>query len=441
VGAICEHLQAITEGQIENLLINVPPGCSKSLLTCVMWFCWEWVVKPETRFLYASYHQDLTTRDSVKCRALLNSKWYRSRWGYKFDFTDDQNLKLYYENTKGGYRLATTPGGRGTGEHPDRIVADDPHNVKQAESEQERKSIIDWWDLTISSRGLSRGCRRAIIMQRLNELDLSGHVLNNFADEWVHLCLPMRYETGRMKTTVLGFNDPRTKEGELLTPLFDEVKVRKLENRLGEYGTAGQLQQRPAPLEGGMFKRAWFEIVEGVSSIQFDSLVRAWDLAATEGDGDYTVGILLGRKKDDFWILDMVRGQWGSGKRDDNIDSIANSDDQLYGKKVEIWFPQDPAQAGKSQAELLAKHLSSAGYRAKYEVMSGDKEVRAQPMASRAWAGERGNYRIKLVKALWNQYFLNELCTFPNAAHDDIVDAVSLGFNKIAKDKRKLVGA
>ncbi len=438
IGAVCEHLTAVTTGQIENLLINIPPGCSKSLLCCVMWFCWEWANKPETRFFYASYHQDLTTRDSVKCRALLSSKWYRSRWGKKFDFTDDQNLKLYYENTKGGYRLATTPGGRGTGEHPDRIVVDDPHNVKQAESELERKSIIEWWDLTMSSRGLSRGARRVIIMQRLNELDLSGHVLDKFASEWVHICLPMRFEKGRMRTTPLGFADPRLIDGELLTPLFTEEAVTTLENRLGPQGTAGQLQQRPAPLEGGMFKRAWFEIVEGVH-VEFDALIRSWDLAATDGAGDYTVGILLGRRGDDFWILDMVRGQWSSGRRDDNIDLIAATDDTMYGKKVTIWFPQDPAQAGKSQAELLSRHLTSAGYAAYYEVMSGDKEVRAQPCASRCWAGERSNHKVKLVKAPWNLPFLNEVCVFPNGAHDDVIDGLSLGYNKLAKGKRKLV--
>ncbi len=258
IAAICDHLEAVSDGTIQNLLINVPPGCSKSLLCSVMWPCWEWTFAPEKRWFCASYDQQLSTRDSVKCRELIKSDWYQHRWGDLVRFVHDQNQKTYYKTSAGGYRLATSIGGHGTGEHPDRIVLDDPHNAMSAESAADRQAVIDWWTLTMSTRGRSRRARRVIIMQRLNELDLAGYVLANEKD-WVHICLPMRFETDRMPTTPLGFNDWRTVEGELLCPgLFSEESVQTIEHNLGSYGAAGQLQQRPAPKTGRFFDAHWF---------------------------------------------------------------------------------------------------------------------------------------------------------------------------------------
>ncbi len=270
VGMICEHLQAVTAGEIDNLLINIPPGCSKSLLTCVFWPMWEWARDASVRWFFASYDQKLSTRDSVKCRNLLSSPWYQARWGDRFKLRDDQNQKTYYETTQGGYRLATSTGGHGTGEHPDRIVVDDPHNVQGAESEAERTSTTDWWDGTMSTRGVSRRSRRVIIMQRLNHADLSGHVLGT--GDYVHICLPMRYEPGRMAPTPLAADpgrerwgrDQRTKEGQLLSPhQFPEESVAKMEKPLGPFGVAGQMQQRPIPAGGARFKEEWLKNVYG----------------------------------------------------------------------------------------------------------------------------------------------------------------------------------
>jgi hypothetical protein len=270
VRAVADHLQAVTDGRIHNLLVNIPPGCSKSLLTCVFWPVWEWANNPTIRWFFASYDQRLSTRDSVKCRALMKSAWFRERWGGRFCLTDDQNQKTYYETDKGGYRLATSVCGHGTGEHPDRIVIDDPHDVRGAESEAERQSVIEWFDLCLSTRGVSRDARRVVIMQRLNEDDLSGHVLKQ--GDYVHLCLPMWYEPGRMPTTPLGFNDPRTVEGELLTPKqFSEARLAPVVAKLGSYGVAGQMQQRPAPRGGALFKRGWFRRYELANG---DSIIR-----------------------------------------------------------------------------------------------------------------------------------------------------------------------
>jgi hypothetical protein len=266
IRCICEHLEAVTSGQISRLLINIPPGCSKSLLVSVFWPCWEWARDASIRFFFASYDQKLSTRDSMKCRDLIGSPLYQSLWGSRFTVVEDQ--KMFYQTDQGGYRMATSVGGHGTGEHPDRIVADDPHNVQQAESDVERQSVLDWWDRTMATRGVARNARRVIIMQRLHQSDLFGHVLSK--GDYVHIVLPMRYEPNRMKPTPLGWVDPRRQQGELLAPKqFDEAKVADQEKNLGAYGTAGQLQQRPAPLGGGIFKETFF--INRVKAAPYDA--------------------------------------------------------------------------------------------------------------------------------------------------------------------------
>lgn len=258
--AVAEHLEAVSAGEIENLLINIPPGCMKSILVSVMWPAWEWIDKPDLRILGASYGEDLAVRDALKCRDIILSEWYQANWPHvAIKRGEDQKTK--YALTGGGWRMASSVGGRATGEHPDRKLVDDPHNAKQAQSDAERKSALDWFDQTLSTRGVSRNAKTVVVMQRLHEKDVSGHILLDLGG-YEHLCLPMRYETGsHKKATSLGWQDPRSTEGSLLWPeLFSEEKIKKLERSLGEYGSAGQLQQRPSPIGGGIIKTSHIQL-------------------------------------------------------------------------------------------------------------------------------------------------------------------------------------
>ena len=178
IDALCEHLEAITYGHIRNLLINIPPRHMKSLTVSVFWPCWEWIRWPERRWLCASYAESLSLRDSRHCRTVIQSPWYRRNWGDVFMLTEDQNEKRRFDNDKTGYRIASSVGGANTGEGGDRIVCDDPHNVKEAESDVARKGVCDWYDQVMSTRvNDPKTAARVIIMQRVHEADLSGHVL------------------------------------------------------------------------------------------------------------------------------------------------------------------------------------------------------------------------------------------------------------------------
>ena len=420
--AIAEHLEAVTDGRIESLLINIPPGCGKSLLVSVFWPVWCWLRKPETRFLCASYSGELSTRDSMNCRKLIESEWFQTRWPVRL--SEDANQKTRFENTSGGWRHATSVGGAATGLHPDIQLFDDIHKVKEAESDVERQGVINWFDGTMTTRGVTRGVRRVIVMQRLHQEDIAGHVLKQGG--WEHLCIPMEFETERRCVTKIGWSDPRTKEGELLWPaLFTPQILNTVKTAMGSQRAAGQLQQRPAPKGGGLFKREWFDVVGAAPAV--GRRVRAWDFAATipkDGrDPDWTVGARMMMTPEKVFYLEAVRRFRGTALEvEHSLATYAVAD----GDEVEIQLPQDPGQAGKGQSEQFVRML--AGFRVKASRVTGSKEVRAANFAAQCEARN-----VKLVNGPWIEAFLDELEVFPFGAHDDQVDAAADAFNALAK--------
>jgi len=259
IDAICEHLEAVSKGEIRKLLINVPPRHMKSLLTSVFWMTWTWIKKPALRWVFVSYDGALSVRDSRKSRNIIKSKWYQERWEDKFKLAGDQNLKTRFENDKTGHRIASSVSGGSTGKGGDIIVADDPHNVKEARSDNKRETVLTWWDEVMSSRlNDPKNSARVIIMQRIHEHDLSGHVLEQGGYE--HLCLPAEYEPSRKSITCIGWEDPRAKQGELLWPdRFGPKEIEDKKKELGSFGYAGQMQQSPQPAGGGMIKQSYFK--------------------------------------------------------------------------------------------------------------------------------------------------------------------------------------
>lgn len=261
--AIAEHLEAVIQhvlghdGGISRLLINVPPRTGKSTTTSVGWPSWTWIDNPQIRFLFTSYAERLAVRDARKSRQLINSRWYQERFGSSFALLGDQNEKSRYENDKGGYRLSSSFGGSATGEGGDIIVADDPHKAEDAQNSDDlREDVIEEWQTTYSSRlNDPETGAFVVIMQRLHEKDLAGHLIAEGGYE--HLCLPMEWHR---KHPFVWPDDPRTKEGELLQPdRFSAETVKNLRKDMTERVAAGQLDQLPSPVDGDIFKRADLE--------------------------------------------------------------------------------------------------------------------------------------------------------------------------------------
>lgn len=458
IDAVCDHLEAVSRQQITRLLINVPPGTMKSLTTEVFWPSWEWGPqdRSDLRYVSFSYSADLTIRDNRKCRNLITSKWYKDRWGDRFNLVSDQDTKTKFETNRSGWKLATSVEGLGTGERGDRVIVDDPHQVKAAESDTKRRSTLLWFTETLPTRlNDPMTTPIVIIMQRVHNSDVSGHIL---AQElgYEHLMLPMEYEDERKcfsivrpsyiedpKEEPVSFDkdkklwiedskgeskrycvDPRTEDNELLWPdRMDRVSTERDKKVMGEYAVAGQFQQRPVPRGGGMFKHEWFDIIENIpDEVNIIRSARGWDLAASkEKSSPYTCGVKLSLSDDGIIYIEHVKREKGSsGQVETWIKGYARTD----GKECIIGIPQDPGQAGKAQKSYYAKKLR--GWIVRFSPESGSKEVRADPFASQCEA-----LNVKMVKGAWNYDYLGEMCLFPYVDFKDQVDATSRAFHEL----------
>ena len=432
IQAVCDHLEAVTRGDIQYLLITVPPGMMKSLTVAVFWPAWEWAIgMTSMRYLTTSYSEANVLRDNQKMRRLVECEKYQALWGDEVQFARDQNAKGKFENTKTGGRegraFGSMTGGRG-----DRVIIDDPHSVDTAESDTQRQATVTTFREAIPDR-LNDMTTSAIvvIMQRLHENDVAGTIIS-LKLPYVHLNLPMEYDPARRCETKIGFVDPRTIEGELLFPeRFPRAEIEGLKISKGSYAYSGQYQQRPAPRSGGMFQRGDFEIVDAVPAGA--KRCRAWDFAASkEKPGkspDWTVGLRMAYVDGVFYVEDIDRGRWSPNEVNNHLKNNASQD----GPFVTVRMPQDPGAAGKADAEHKVKLL--AGYPVKVVSPTGDKSTRARPASAQAEAGN-----VKLVRGDWNAPFLDELCSFPNGQHDDQVDAFADALNQLAIETIKGAG-
>lgn len=436
IDAISDHLTGITKGHLNRLIINIPPGCMKSLLTSVFWPVWEWGPqnRPHLRYVTFSYSEDLTIRDSRKVMQLITHPWFQQRWPHCL-MSKDQKAKHRFDTTATGFRVATSVTGLGTGERGDRVIIDDPHNVRTGESEAIRSSTIQWLRETVPTRvNDAESSAIIMIMQRVHEYDATGFITSNELG-WTHLCLPMEYDPSRHCTTIIGpktFSDPRTEENELLWPASKtRATVERDKLIMGEYAIAGQYQQNPTPRGGGMIKEEWLQPIAYDSPLlsRIKTTVRAWDLAATvTNQSDWTVGAKLAITTDGkIIILDIKRERLTPSGVDEFITSTAIIDTS----STFIRLPQDPGQAGVSQKAHLAAHL--IGYNFKFVRETGDKELRLRPFASQAEAGN-----VFLLCGTWNGALIDELSKFPHSRYDDQADAISSAFDQLIPRKRPL---
>lgn len=445
--AICEHLQAVTRGEIRNLLINVPPRHAKSLCVSVFWMVWSWLNKPESRWLYSSYAQGLATRDSLKCRRIIESPWFQCWWGDRFALCGDQNLKMRFENDKTGYRLATSVGGSNTGEGADFIVADDPHNVQEAESEAKVSDTLSWWDEVMSTRlNNPKTGAKVIVMQRAADKDLSGHVLEQGGYE--HLCLPAEYEPARRCITGTGWSDPRQSAGDLLWPARIGAKeIADFKLRLGPTGYAGQFQQTPTPSGGGRFKQAWFRYFKDAG--EFYALVNPLDgsirsVRKNECDhfpvldpasAEKTVNTrpcysamptIAVTPTGDMLITSMYRDQAGAPELADAVVSIVHNNDLE-------WVGVESNGIGLP----LIQNLRKRGIAVHMIPAKGSKEARSETLEIRMCAGtvyfRQG--------AAWLFELEKELLLFPNGEYCDQVDALSHGARHVERRRGAVTSA
>lgn len=420
---------------INYFLCNIPPRHTKSLITNVFWPCWEWgpINLPNLRYICTSYAQSLSTRDSLKRRNILESRWYREQWGHRFNLATDANQKMRFDNDRTGFMLATSLLGMGLGEGGDRIIADDPNNTVEIESGTKCQRTVDIWDDTYSTRvNDDLVGAYVIIQQRTGIKDISGHVIRKHQDgdlpQLVHLCLPARYESDHPhpSNTPLDFKDPRTKEGEELDKQrWPDEKLKIREKKMTAWAQAGQFQQRPRP-KGGMLMEVFrIKVVDNYNHRRVTKMVRYWDKAISDDkSSSFTVGLLMGLMEDGFndygiIVLDAVSGRWTYGKRDEKMKQTADLD----GIEVQHVVEQEPGSGGKESAiNSIRKVLF--GYKCSPDRPTGDKETRLEP-----FAGQVDNDNVVVLRGSWNKEYLSSLEDCAPGSVTDYGDASSGAFN------------
>lgn len=436
VEVICEHLEAVTRGEIKNLIINVPPGMMKSLLVSVMWPVWDWIAHPHRRYVTAAYGQTLSTRDAVKSRRLIESQWYQQRWGDRFALTSDQNQKTRYENDKTGLRVALSVGGAVTGERGDVRILDDPHSADDIKSDVKRANDLEWLKTVWPTRKNNKESAEVVIMQRLHDEDTTGYYIRDIGG-YEHVVLPMEYD-GLKRFTILGEIDRRTEPNALLCPeRYDREETDRLKKFLGD-DVAGQFQQRPSSAEGGIFKKAWWAEQRNRYHLSDapirNQVVARWlffDTAFKDKVSNDPSACCVMELWPDYRMA--VRWMWqeriDSALLPRRIEEYAtrwNFDGKLRNVVIE--------DKGSGTTSIQTLRMSAPSWLA--EMIAefqphGTKEYRAR-LAS-VWC-ERDCIQLPFPapeNADWYTEFLDQehgqLWVFPNAVHDDLTDTLTMG--------------
>ncbi len=454
IDCIAEHLQAVTSGQIRRLIINQPPRSLKSTLVSICWPVWSWITDPESRWMFASYAQSLSTFHSLQRRLLIQSDWYQDAWPH-VQLARDQNQKMEFNNTRQGMMIATSVGGTSIGKGGDVLVFDDPLSPTEAASEAARLNANDWIRQGFLTRLNDPKTGRIVgVMQRLHEEDTTGMLLA--MGEWTHLCLPAEAEERLVVHFPVSGRELVRESGDILFPGregVEELARKRIE--LGSYAYAGQYQQRPSPAEGGLLKRAWWRfwyqgstpapapvtvrLVDGTAhecaqialpdprynrDTPLHERLQSWDMAFKETEtSDFVVGQYWARRGADKFLLDQVRGRWDFPA---TLQVVRDCSARwLLASAILI------EEAANGAAVVASLRHDIAGIIPIKP--SGGKEARVNACAP---AIEAGNVYLPhpLMPGFgWVQAFIDECAAFPNAAHDDQVDAMSQALARLLR--------
>lgn len=450
IGAICEYLTAVQQGQIKRLLINMPPRNLKSVTATVMFPCWYWILNPYKRFISVSYSDSLSRKHNMDRRTIITSPWYQKNWSEVFSLKDDENRQNKFGNDKQGFMYSTSTGGTLTGEGADVIIVDDPHNPKNAESDAERQSAIDFFKMTLPSRlNDKRNGVIITIMQRLHEEDISGYILSNDLG-YTHLCLPAEAEE-KLTIQLPISNKTITREaGDVLNPKREPKEVlEQLKKDMGSYAYSGQYQQNPVPSGGGMFKKWWWRYwkpkgmdlppvrvknekgeyisIEAIDLPEcFDEESQSWDMSFKNNkDNDFVAGGVWGKKDADRFMLDLVLERMEFTEALQSVRNLTAKYPNTERKLVE-----DKAN-GPAIISMLKHEISGL---IPYNPGQDSKEARAFAVTPLV---EAGNVYLPHPQiAPWVDDMINTCAKFPKVAHDDVVDQMSQILNHWSNVKR-----
>lgn len=452
---ICKELEIVArrvaakKRKKYDLIINVPPGTTKTAMVSIMFPLWCWANWYWMKFITASYTSPLSLESAEYSRDVLRSDKFKTMFpdlGIKADKDNKSNFKVvkyvYYTPgqvpriKQGGNRFSTSVGGTFTGFHGHINIVDDPIDPTRSISEAETKKANHWMDNTLPFRKISKKVTVTIlIMQRLGQNDPTGHWLANKKKKLRHICLPGEIKNYKDQVKPSKFIK-YYKNGLLDKERLDWEALKEIE-ALGQFTYGGQIGQNPVPLGGGMFKTDQFTIIDKLPlHLHVAKTIRFWDKAATADGGAFTAGVKMCRLKDNTYIvMNVKRGQWSTNVREAIIKATARADhlveDNIY--RPDIWIEQEPGSGGKDSALATIRNLT--GYTIDKECPTGDKAQRADP-----YSVQVNNGNVMLLAGAWNAAYIDELKFFPGSTYKDQGDASSGAFNKLAGRKEATAG-
>lgn len=403
---ICQALEQVLLGRISRLLINVPPRSGKTETAVKSFIGWGMGIYPDSEFIHASYSKRLATSNTYEVRAMMQNEVYREIFPWTA-LQDDSKARDEFRTAHGGVVYATGADGTITGYGAGKmrqgfggaIIIDDPHKAGDANSSVMRANVINWYQQTMESRLNKRADPIIIIMQRLHEDDLSGWLLGGGSGEaWNHINIPARNEGGT----------------SFWPEQFPDEMLDRLEAS-SPYVFAGQYMQRPSPLGGGLFRDHWWRYLAAPPPIQWRAIYA--DTAQKTADhNDYSVFQCWGYSvTGQAVMLDMIRGKWEAPE----LEAMARA----FWAKHKAVTNMGTLRAMKVEDKVSGTGLIQTLKREGIPIIglkrNVDKITRAFDAAPLI---ESGNV-ILMQDVPHLTDFISEASTFPNAAHDDMIDA------------------
>jgi predicted phage terminase large subunit-like protein len=403
-----DALDRVTRGAIKRLYVQIPIRHGKSEHNTIGYGAYRLSQDPRTRILLGSYNDKKAQKFSRDTRRLATETGV--------EMSKDRNAAGEWETTAGGGVQAVGAGAGVASVNADLILIDDPLGSRDdAESQAKRDQVWDWLTNDILAR-CEPQTAVVMTMSRWHQDDPAGRLKDQQSSRWTVIDLPAEAEE----------NDPLGRVAG--APLWPELRgaewLQEKREELGAYGFASLLQGRPRPREGGMFKWAWWQLIDAIPAT--GRMVRYWDLAGTEPKGgghdpDYSAGVLACQMADKRnAIVDVTRFRKSIAGRDAELETICRTDLTSYSGRIAWWIETEAGIAGAERTAALVRRLQALGMPVYTEHPTGKKIHRAEPLASKA---EVGN--VVLVRGTWNDAFRAEAADFPNGKHDDQIDAAS----------------
>ncbi len=435
IDLIAEYLEACRARQIKKLIINIPPRYLKSIAVNVAFPAWLLGHNPSERIISSSYALSISMKQSLDCRLVMQSEWYRDLFPH-VQLVDDQNTKGKFVTTERGHRIATATGSSLTGEGGNFLITDDPINAVEASSEVVRQSTNDWFDQAFSTRlDDKKNGVMIVIMQRLHTDDLTGHLLKKGG--WELLKIPAQAFTPITYKFPISGLEKEFEEGELLhEEREDRTTLAATMNTLGSQAFAGQYLQEPAPIGGGEFKKDWIQHYDNTAKSftpQGMNIYICVDPAnQKKTSSDYTAMMVVGLAPDkNYYVLDIVRDRLNPTERIKMVIKLHMKWSKLSGNNPKVIYEQygmmtDSFYLKKAQEQINYRFpITEVGGKLKKE----DRIRKLVPLfeGGRIYLPKIINYTTieNKVCELVKPFIEDELMTFPVSTHDDMLDALA----------------